>query len=61
MGDYHPYVFFDSRLMRPTEVDLLIGDSTKAERKLGWKAKTTFKQLVEMMVRADCAAEGVIL
>ena len=38
---------------RPTEVDLLIGDSTKAEKDLGWKAKTTVKELCSMMVNND--------
>jgi GDPmannose 4,6-dehydratase len=38
---------------RPTEVDLLIGDSSKAERLLGWKAKTKFSDLVEIMIKAD--------
>lgn len=39
--------------MRPAEVDLLIGDATKAKEKLGWVPKTSFDQLVEMMVKAD--------
>ena len=38
---------------RPTEVDLLIGDSSKAAAQLGWKAATTFAELVEIMVQAD--------
>ena len=43
----------DPRYFRPTEVDLLIGDSSKAQRKLGWEAKVTFKELVRTMVDAD--------
>lgn len=43
--------------MRPAEVDYLIGDYSKAKRILGWKPKTTFRQLVEMMVNADLAVE----
>ena len=41
--------------MRPAEVDLLIGDPAKANAKLGWKPKTTFRQLVELMVDHDLA------
>ncbi|MBA4186546.1 MAG: GDP-mannose 4,6-dehydratase [Planctomycetaceae bacterium] len=49
------YVEIDSSLVRPAEVDLLIGDPTKAKTKLGWKPEVTFEQLVEMMVKADLA------
>jgi len=38
---------------RPTEVDLLIGDSSKAKKKLGWEAKVKFDELVKIMVKAD--------
>ena len=47
------YVEFDERYMRPTEVDLLLGDATKAKEKLGWEPKVGFKELVHMMVDAD--------
>lgn len=47
----------DPRYFRPTEVDLLLGDPTKAKTKLGWKPKVTFKSLVEMMMKADLALE----
>ena len=40
---------------RPTEADFLLGDATKAKRKLGWQAKTKFKELVKLMVKADLA------
>jgi GDPmannose 4,6-dehydratase len=45
--------------MRPAEVDLLLGDPTKAKTKLGWKLKTSFKELVNLMVDADLQAYGV--
>jgi GDPmannose 4,6-dehydratase len=47
------HVEFDPRFMRPAEVDILIGDSGKAKRILGWEPKIRFRQLVEMMVDAD--------
>lgn len=43
----------DPRYFRPTEVDLLVGDATKARRKLGWKPKVNFQELVRIMVKAD--------
>lgn len=46
-------VEIDPRYFRPTEVDLLLGDPTKAKEKLGWEPKVTFKELVQMMVEAD--------
>jgi GDPmannose 4,6-dehydratase len=48
-------VAIDTRYFRPTEVDLLIGDYSKAKEKLGWEPKTTFKELVRKMVNADYA------
>ena len=51
--DWKPYVEIDPRYFRPTEVDHLRGDASKARAKLGWTPKVTFKALVEMMVRAD--------
>ncbi|MDZ4752817.1 MAG: GDP-mannose 4,6-dehydratase [Flavobacteriales bacterium] len=45
----------DPRYFRPTEVDLLIGDPSKAERELGWKTKSSFEELVEEMVKSDIA------
>jgi GDPmannose 4,6-dehydratase len=51
--DYSKYVTLDKRFMRPAEVDLLIGDSSKAKKKLGWEPTISFRQLVEMMVDAD--------
>ena len=46
----------DKKYIRPTEVDALIGDPSKAEKALGWKAKTHWKELAELMVDADIAA-----
>jgi GDPmannose 4,6-dehydratase len=51
--DWKPYVELDARYLRPTEVDHLHGDASKARAKLGWTPKVTFRQLIEMMVRAD--------
>ncbi len=46
-------VAVDPNYYRPTEVDLLIGDASKAEKKLGWKAKTKFEELVKLMIKSD--------
>ena len=51
--DYRKYVKTDPRFLRPAEVDLLVGDSSKAKRVLGWKPRVSFNQLIEMMVKAD--------
>jgi GDPmannose 4,6-dehydratase len=51
--DYRRFVEIDPRYFRPTEVDHLLGDASKAREKLGWKPKVKFKELIEMMVRAD--------
>src|SRR5262245_7575819 len=51
--DYRKYVRTDPRFIRPAEVDLLIGDASKAKAKLGWKPDVSFEQLVTMMVDAD--------
>jgi GDPmannose 4,6-dehydratase len=48
-------VRIDPVYFRPTEVDLLIGDASKAQQKLGWKPKTPFAQLVQEMVAGDLA------
>lgn len=57
--DWQAYVEFDERYLRPAEVDLLIGDSTKARQKLGWKPEVTFEELVTLMVEADLQALGL--
>ena len=51
--DWEQYVVIDPAFVRPAEVDLLIGDASKAERDLGWKPKTTFEELIRLMVRSD--------
>ncbi len=51
--DWRKYVEVDPRYFRPTEVDLLLGDASKARRVLGWKPRVTFKELVRMMVESD--------
>jgi GDPmannose 4,6-dehydratase len=51
--DYEKYVVLDERFMRPAEVDLLVGDPSKASDDLGWKPEIDFQRLVEMMVDAD--------
>jgi GDPmannose 4,6-dehydratase len=53
--DWQKYVKIDPALVRPAEVDLLIGDPAKAKRVLGWKPDVSFEQLVERMVKADLA------
>jgi GDPmannose 4,6-dehydratase len=53
--DWQKYVVLDPALVRPAEVDLLIGDASKARQKLGWRPTITFKQLVQEMVDADLA------
>jgi GDPmannose 4,6-dehydratase len=51
--DWRKYVTFDARLTRPSEVDVLCGDATKARRILGWQPRVSFEKLVAMMVDAD--------
>jgi GDPmannose 4,6-dehydratase len=51
--DWHDYVIQDPRFMRPAEVDLLVGDASKAGRELGWEPSVSLEALVEMMVNAD--------
>ena len=51
--DWHDYVVQDPAFMRPAEVDLLVGDPSKAGQVLGWEPKTTFAELIRMMVDAD--------
>jgi GDPmannose 4,6-dehydratase len=53
--DWRNYVEIDPKYLRPAEVDLLIGDASKARRELGWNPKVTFKELVRLMVDADVA------
>ena len=58
ISDWNKYVLSNKTPhMRPAEVDYLIGDASKAKRVLGWEPKTSFKELVEMMVKADLEIE----
>lgn len=59
--DWKKHVEIDERYYRPAEVDLLLGDYSKAKEKLGWKPKTTFKELVKIMVEYDLNNEGLNL
>jgi len=54
--DWQKYVVSDPQFMRPAEVDLLVGDASKAHAKLGWEPTYTFEQLIQMMVDADMQA-----
>ncbi len=51
--DYREFVDIDPRYYRPTEVDFLLGDASKAEKQLGWKPKTSFERLVTLMMESD--------
>ena len=53
LGDWHDLVEIDKKLLRPTEIDDLLGDSSKAQQILSWKPKVSFKELVKMMVEHD--------
>ena len=59
--DSKKYIAIDKKYFRPAEVDLLLGDASKAKAKLGWKPQTIFTELVKIMVTADCAAAGIKL
>jgi GDPmannose 4,6-dehydratase len=58
IDDWQKYVRQDPKFFRPAEVDLLIGDATKARTKLGWKPEVDFPSLVKMMVKNDLAVEA---
>lgn len=51
--DWKKYVVQDPKLMRPAEVDILLGDPHKAKEKLGWKTEVSFEELIKMMVDSD--------
>ncbi len=57
--NWEDYVEFDPRYLRPTEVDILVGDASKARQKLGWQPTVTFPELVRLMVEADLEAVGI--
>ena len=56
--DVEKYVSYDMTMKRPSEVDLLVGDASKAKRELGWEPKTTFEELVGLMVENDLRMES---
>ena len=56
--EWEKHVVIDPAFMRPAEVDLLLGDASKAREKLGWQPTVTFTDLVNMMVDSDVAALG---
>lgn len=58
LGDWRQFVRQDQRFFRPAEVDLLIGDATKAKTKLGWQPKVGFTTLIQMMVANDLDYES---
>lgn len=57
--EWEKYVEIDPRYFRPAEVDLLLGDPAKAKEKFGWQPRTSFKELVKIMVEADLKEEGI--
>ena len=58
LGDWERYVEIDPQFVRPAEVDLLIGDPTKAKEQLGWVPETTFEELIRLMTQADLKLLG---
>ena len=53
MGDWHDFVEISKNDMRPTDIDELVGNPSKAKEQLNWKPKTDFKELVKLMVEHD--------
>jgi GDPmannose 4,6-dehydratase len=58
LKDFEHYVKIDPALIRPAEVDHLIGSSAKAERDLGWKPRTSFEEMIRLMTRSDLESLG---
>ena len=58
IDNWDEHIVIDPKYYRPAEVDVLIGDASKAERKLGWKPKKTFDELVRIMVKEDLKRLG---
>jgi GDPmannose 4,6-dehydratase len=58
LGAWEPYVELDESLIRPAEVDLLVGDPSKAKRDLGWEPRTSFEELIRLMTEADLRLLG---
>jgi GDPmannose 4,6-dehydratase len=61
LDNWKQYVRQDPKFMRPAEVDLLIGDASKAQDKLGWKPKVSFNELITMMVENDIAEQSALM
>jgi GDPmannose 4,6-dehydratase len=59
--DYRDYVVTDQALHRPAEVNLLLGNASKAKQRLGWDYRVRFEDLVREMVESDCRLAGVPL
>jgi GDPmannose 4,6-dehydratase len=59
--DYQKYVKVDPLLHRPAEVEILIGDPSKARTRLGWSSRISFRELVAQMIESDCASVGANL
>ena len=59
-GELEKYIEFDETMVRPAEVDLLVGNATKIKQKLGWEPKVKFQELVEIMVKNDLKRESII-
>jgi GDPmannose 4,6-dehydratase len=57
-SDVSKYVDFDKEMVRPSEVDLLVGDASKIKKEIGWEPKTSFKKLVEIMIENDLRIES---
>jgi GDPmannose 4,6-dehydratase len=58
-GEVEKYVDYDQNMIRPSEVDLLVGDSSKAKTRLNWEPSTSFASLVELMVKNDLEIESI--
>jgi GDPmannose 4,6-dehydratase len=56
--DVEKYVTYDQAMKRPAEVDMLIGDASKAKRELNWEPTTSFEELVSLMVKNDLKIES---
>ena len=61
IGDWEKYIGIDPIYYRPVEIDTLVGDASKARTKLGWEPKVKFKELVRIILKADCERLGVKL
>jgi GDPmannose 4,6-dehydratase len=57
-GEVEQYIDMDKSMIRPSEVDLLVGDATKAKEKLGWMPKVNFRELIQIMVENDLRLES---